>query len=404
MPISRKQFLKILGLGALPATFLKGSGLAQQTLEKAKATTKRLKITEVEIYYLDIKLVEPFTVSLGTITSANNVFIRLITDAGIIGVGEASPVYVITGETQATNIEVAKSLREAFKGLDPFNIERANKLIGPFLHSNPSVVAAFDIALYDILGKVAGLPIYRLLGGDKSTFETDVTVGIDTPEKMAKSAKENIAAGFKCLKVKIGQDPDQDLERLQAIREAIGHNYPVRVDANQGYTPAQAIYVCRQMEKLKIQLCEQPVLASDIDGLRRVRAESPIPIMADESLFTPAEAIKLIKAEACDFFNIKIMKAGGITNSLHIATIAEAANIRCMVGCMIETRLALTAAAHVCGAKRNIVFADLDAYFSLVTDPVIGGMTVKNGLITLPEEPGLGADLDPAFLKTLKKA
>ena len=202
----------------------------------------------------------------------------------------------------------------------------------------------------------------------------------------------------------MGHDPDDDIANLRAIREAVGDGIGLRVDANQGYTVPQAIYALKGVAPLRIQFCEQPVVLSDTSGLRQVREESPIPIMADEALFSPTDAVRLIKADACDFFNIKLMKAGGMTNSLKIATIAEAANIRCMLGCMNETRLALTAAAHVHAATRNIVYADLDGYFSHVVDPIVGGMTVKGGMITLPEKPGLGADVDPAYLKKLKKA
>jgi L-alanine-DL-glutamate epimerase-like enolase superfamily enzyme len=221
---------------------------------------------------------------------------------------------------------------------------------------------------------------------------------------MAKSVQTRLAAGFKTFKIKVGMDPDSDVARLQAIRDAIGYDHGIRIDANQGWTPAQAVMALRAMEKFKIQFCEQPGLYSDIAGMKQVRDESPIGIMADESLFSPADALKLINAAACDYFNIKLMKAGGMTNGLRIALIAEAANIRCMLGCMIETRLGLTAAAHVHGATRNIVFADLDGYFSHTFDPIVDGMTVKNGMITLPEKPGLGTDIDPAFLKKLKRA
>ena len=153
---------------------------------------------------------------------------------------------------------------------------------------------------------------------------------------MAANAKKHAALGYKTLKVKIGLDPDQDFERLRAVREAVGDGITLRIDANQGYTVPQAIYALRKIEKLRIQLVEQPVLASDIAGLKTVRAESPIPIMADEACFLPADALKLIKAEACDYINIKLMKAGGILNSVRIAHIADAANMRCMVGCMLE--------------------------------------------------------------------
>jgi L-alanine-DL-glutamate epimerase-like enolase superfamily enzyme len=402
--LSRSQFLKTLGLGALSVALPAGPGLASPRLEAAQAGAKTMKIKDVEIYYNDIELVEPFTVSLGTITNANGVLIRVLTDSGIVGIGESSPIQFVTGETQETNIDVARRLREAFKGRAPLAIESANTLAGAYVHSNPSIVAAFDMAFYDILGKVAGLPVFRLLGGDKATFETDVTLGIDTPEKMALSAKDAVAKGFKTLKVKIGQDPDVDVSRMQAVRAAIGYGPSIRVDGNQGYTVPQAVYALRHMENFKIQFCEQPVVSHDFDGLRQVRQESPIAIMADEALFGPPDAIKLIKMEACDYFNIKLMKAGGISNALKISIIAEAANIRCMLGCMFETRIGLTAAAHVHGARKNIVYADLDGNLSHAFDPVVGGMTLKDGIVTIPESPGLGADMDPAFLKTLKKA
>ena len=403
MAFSRKQFMKTLGLGALGMSLPAPWASAGEKVEAAAAKAGKLKIKDVEIYYFDIDLVEPFTISLGTVTSTNGVLVRVLTDGGIIGLGESCPFQPITGETQESNIATARSIREMLKGKDALAIEAANRTIGPFTHSNPSIVAAFDMALYDILGKAAALPAFRLLGGDKTSFETDITTGIDTTEKMVKAAKENVAKGFRILKLKMGHEPDEDIEHIRAIREAVGDGIALRVDANQGYTVPQAIHALRGIERFNIQYCEQPVLMTDVDGMREVRRESPIPIMADEALFFPTDAIKLIKADACDYFNIKLMKAGGMTNSLKISMIGEAANIRCMLGCMNETRLALTAAAHVHGAQRNIIFADLDGHFSHVVDPIIGGFTVKDGVITLPETPGLGCDVDPAYLKKLRK-
>jgi L-alanine-DL-glutamate epimerase-like enolase superfamily enzyme len=394
----------MIGAGALGASLPAGRALAAPAFQTAKAEAKRLKVQDVEIYNFDIPLNEPFTISLGTITTSNGVLIRIITDGGITGIGESSPFQPVTGDTPETNIAAARAIREILKGKDPLAIESAHELFGGFLHSNPALIAAFDMALYDILGKAAGLPIFRLLGGDKNTFETDVTTGIDTPENMVKSVQTRLAAGFKTFKIKVGLDPAADITRIKAIREAIGPDYGIRIDANQGWTPDQAVLALKGMEKFNIQFCEQPGLDSDIAGMKQVRDESPIGIMADESLHYPTDAIRLITAAACDYFNIKLMKAGGITNGLRIALIGEAANIRCMLGCMIETRLGLTAAAHVHGATRNIVFADLDGYFSHTFDPIIDGMAVKNGMITLPEKPGLGTDIDPAFLKKLKKA
>ena len=403
MAMSRKNFLKMVGLGFLSAGAGKGLSQPSAPLEKARAEAAKLKITGVDIYAFDIPLKEPFKISIGTVTAANDVLVMIRTDAGISGLGEASPFAPITGETQEMNLAAAKGLREIVLGKSPLAIEGFVREFGPFMHSNPSAVAAFDTALYDILGKAAGLPLYRLFGGDRPVFGTDITTDLDEPEKMAAKAKEFIDRGFGTIKIKVGQGQEIDLRRLEAIRKAIGYEPKIRIDANQGWTPPLAIDTLKKMEKFQVEFVEQPVLASDVAGLKAVHTASPIPVMADEALFYPADAIKLIKAEACAYFNIKLMKAGGILNMMKIAHVADAANMLCMVGCMVESRLALTAGAHVVAANRNIVFADLDGHFSHTVDPVVGGMVFEKGQITVPELPGIGADVDPAFLKKLPK-
>ena len=403
MAVSRKDFLKLFGLGVASAGLLGKEAAASAKLEGAKASAGKMKIAGIEIYKYDVPLKSPFRISLGAVSAANDVLIRIRTDSGLIGIGEACPFPPITGETQDTNLSMARSLRKMFIGKDPLAIESLVAEMGAVVHSNPSVVAAYDTALFDILGQVAGLPVFRLLGGDKAVFETDVTTGIDTPAGMAANAREHAGRGYKTLKAKVGLNPDEDIARVQAIREAIGPDINLRIDANQGWSVPQAIYALRGMEKYKIQLVEQPVVAWDTAGLKAVRSESPIPIMADEAVFGPADAMKLIRADACDQFNIKIMKAGGILNSVRIAHIADGANLRCMVGCMLETKLGLTAAAHVVASQRNIIFADLDGNDEHQFDPVTGGITVKGGVLTMPETPGIGCDIDPDFLKKLAK-
>ena len=403
MGVTRKDFLKMFGLGAASAGLFGRSVVAAEKAETARAAAGPMKIEAIEIFKFDIRLTAPFRISLGTLDAANDVLVKVHTDSGLVGFGEACPFPPITGETQDTNLSMAKSIREMLIGRNPLAIESLVAEMGPMAHSNPSVVAAYDMALFDILGKAAGLPVFRLLGGDKTTFETDITVGIDTPEAMASEAKKHAANGYKNLKAKVGLDPDEDTARIRAVREAIGPDIRLRIDANQGWSVPNAIYALKSMEPFKVQLVEQPVVAWDIAGLKIVRAESPIPIMADEALFLPADAVKLIRADACDTFNIKLMKSGGILNSVRIAHTADAANIRCMVGCMLDSKIALTAAAHVVASQKNIIYADLDGNADHVVDPVIGGMTVKGGVITLPETPGLGVDVDPAFLKKMAK-
>jgi L-alanine-DL-glutamate epimerase-like enolase superfamily enzyme len=403
MGMTRKSFLKMLGLGLFVPGGSKAWTAPSEPLEKARAEAAKLKITGVDIYAFDIPLKDPFVISIGTVYAANEVLVQIHTDAGIIGSGEASPFAPITGETQETNLAAAKGLRDSVMGKNPLAIESHGHEFGPFLHSNPSIVAAFETALYDILGQVAGLPLYRLFGGDKTSFETDITADLDEPEKMAEKAKEFTGRGFNTIKVKVGQGQDIDLRRLQAIREAIGYATVIRIDANQGWKPPLAIDTLKKMEKFKVQFVEQPVVASDIAGLKAVRAASPIPVMADEAVFGPEDAVNLIKAEACDYINIKLMKAGGLLNMMKLAHIADAANMLCMVGCMIESRLGLTAASHVVASNRNIVFADLDGHNSHTVDPIVDGMTFEKGRITVPELPGIGATVDPAYLKKLRK-
>ena len=402
MSLSRKNFLKTIGFGALAAGS-RAYGLASPKLEETRAAAKRLKIKDVEIYLFDLPLVAPFRISIGEQSAANDLLIRVVTDQGLVGIGEACPFPPITGETQSTNTAAAGAIRDMLIGKDPLAIEALLREIGALVHSNPSAVAAYDMALHDILGKVAGLPLFRLFGSARNQFETDITTGIDTPQAVAAETKKNAGLGYKTLKVKVGLNPDDDVARIQAVREAIGYDINVRIDANQGWTVPQAIYALRKLEKFRIQLVEQPVAASDIAGLKEVRQASPIPIMADEACFLPADALKLVRAEACDYFNIKLMKAGGMLNAIRIAHIADAANIRCMVGCMLESNIALTAAAHVVASQANIIYADLDGNAEHTMNPVVSGMTVKAGIVTMPETPGLGCDIEPAYLKKMKK-
>jgi o-succinylbenzoate synthase len=415
MTLTRKSFLTYLGLGAA-ATALSSKGLsaagrgagpadsAAASLEETRKGVQSMKIKAIEIYDFDIKLVAPFVISIGKMDSAADVLVRVVTDAGIVGAGEACPFPPITGETQETNFAAARSLRDMFVGKDPLAIEAFVRGAGTIAHTNPSIVAAFDMALYDILGKAAGLPVYRLLGGgDRTRFATDITVSLETPENMAAEAKGYAAKGYRTIKVKVGQGVALDEARIKGIREAVGDAVELRIDANQGWTVPQAKEALARLAAHRIQFCEQPVAAWDVAGLREVRRESPIPIMADEAVFGAPDAVKLVRAEACDYFNIKLMKAGGIFNSIKIAHIADAANIKCMVGCMLESRLALTAAAHVVASQANIWFADLDGNAEHVVDPIVGGVKLERDELVLPDAPGLGCDVDPAYLKTLRK-
>jgi len=372
--------------------------------EKARVPAKAAKIRDVEIYPFTLQQNVVIKIALPTALATDNVFVRLRTEDGVTGVGEASPYSAVTSETQHTDVAFAHTLAELVRGRDPFTIAKIVDDMDVLSPENCSIKAAFEMALWDICGKIAGLPICCLLGKYRDSFETDKTIFIGTPAEMAEAAQEVVRHGFRTIKVKVGESPEKDIARLAAIREAVGSDIGLRIDANQGWTPAEAVRSLRGIEKSQIQECEQPVPYWDMDGLKYVRDHSGVPIMADESVHSPHDAIEAVRKDAVDLINIKLMKTGGILNAVRVAQISAAAGIQCMLGCMTETSLALTAAAHVIASQKNLIYADLDSFLFNASNPIIGGMEIKQGVVYLPAGPGLGLDIDPAFLKKLTQA
>ncbi len=360
-------------------------------------------IKSIDVFKLDLKFVKSFRISLGEITKSRNLIIKINTDSGLSGLGEASLLWSITGETQDIAIAAARACGRLIVGKDPFAIETRMKELNSYLAYNSGLKSAFDMALYDLLAKRAGLPLYALLGGGKKEIMTNMTIGIDDPDIMAEDAMNYKEAGALAIKVKLGTNTRDDVARIKAIREKIGFDILLRIDANQGWDPVTAITTLQALSTYCIEFCEEPVAHWNNDALRRVYEKSPIPIMADESIFDFHDAFKLAKMGACDYFNIKLAKSGGIHNALKINAIAEAAGIYCMVGGMQETRVGISAGAHLISARSNIVFADLDSINHHVEDPVIGGVVFSGSTVTLPETPGHGADIKPEFLEHVER-
>ncbi|MFO7669356.1 MAG: dipeptide epimerase [Bacteroidales bacterium] len=365
----------------------------------------KITIDKIEVIALNIALKEPITISLGTFHLAENIVIKIHAGNGLTGIGEASPERNITGESQAAGFEVAKLLAAGLKGKDPLAIEDRLLDMEHTILGNHSIKSAFDMALYDLLAKKAGLPLYRLLGGGNTRgIYTDMTVYLGSPEKMARQALDYKKEGFPTIKVKLGTTFGEDLERIRAIREAIGMELPLRIDANQGWDTVTAIQILKALEPFHIDHCEEPIAHWNHTDLRRVRDHSPIPIMADESVFGPRDAFRLARMGSCDYFNIKFAKSGGIHNAIRINAIAEAAGIKTQVGCMSESRYALTALCHFVAAQNNVVYFDIDSSLSHAEDPVTGGIRyMGKGKWELPDLPGIGADFDSGFIDRMKK-
>jgi L-alanine-DL-glutamate epimerase-like enolase superfamily enzyme len=362
-----------------------------------------LRIIGVEAYAFDIRMHAPFRIATMIAHSAPNVLVCLRTDGGIVGWGEASPLHSIAGETQAICLAAAGELRPLLLERNPLEIAALVRDMDRFLPHNATIKSAFDMALHDIAAQAAGMPLYRLLGGAPRHIETDMTLGIGVPEETGARARDYVAQGYRILKVKLGTTLEEDRARLRSIRAAVGAEVRVRIDANQGWDRATALRALNEFAEFDIEYCEQPLRAHDVAGLRMLTRSATIPVMADEALFTPADALRLIQEEAAPYFNIKLSKSGGIHNALKIAAIAEAGGVRCMVGCMLESRLGLTAAAHLACASEAIGFYDLDTYLEQAEDPVAGGITVSEGVLSLPDTPGLGAAPTPEALGRMQR-
>jgi len=353
-----------------------------------------MKITGIDFERLKVKLEKPFVVAIGVMEYAETIIVKVTTDEGITGYGEASPFSPVTGETLESVPVFLKLFRDVLIGHNPFEIEKIHKIMGSVTVGNTSAKAGIDIALYDIMAKKLEMPLYKFLGGFRSEFPVDMTVGIGAPEVMAEDALAYVKEGFGILKIKAGIDSSADLESMRLIRKAIGPDIRVRVDANQGWTVNEAIRVINAYEEYGVEAVEQPVKYWNTEGLKYIRNHTNISIMADESLHSPEDAIKLTMTQAVDVFNIKLMKSGGIYPAMRINAIGEANGTPCMLGCMLETRVGNAASAALVAAQKNITEADLDSFRHFHDPTITGGFTVENGIMAMLDKPGLGVEVN----------
>ena len=355
-------------------------------------------IKSIEVKPLKVKLRDPFIISLGRLDYADNVVVKITTSNGIVGFGECSPFRSIHGETAETCLAVGKILSEVFIGKNASQIEELVGLMDKAIFGNTSVKSAFDIALYDIASQQSGVPLFEFLGGkNDKLIQTDYTVSINKAEKMAEDAKKILDAGYPVIKVKLGGTANDDIHRMKLIRAAVGNEIPIRIDANQGWSKEDAIFILSELSSMNIQHCEEPVLKHNFLDLPEIKAASTIPVMADESCCDHLDAARLIKIKACDLFNIKLGKSGGIFKALKILRLCEANNIDVQIGGFLESRLGFTASAHLALCSSKIKYFDFDTPLMFSEDPVQGGITYgKAGRITLPGGIGLGATIGNA--------
>ena len=353
-----------------------------------------MKITEIRFGMLRVPLKTAFKTALRTVEQVEDVVVMIHTDTGHVGYGSAPATAVITGDTHGSIMHAIRHyIAPRLIGQDIANLNRITTLVQGAMEKNTSAKAAVEIAVHDLWGQLYGAPLYQLLGGGEPAITTDITISVDYIDKMVADSLAAVERGFESLKIKVGKDIGVDIERTKAIHAAVEGRALLRLDANQGWTPKQAVFALQTLEDagVKLELVEQPVKAHDLAGLRYVTERVHTPVMADESVFGPAQVFDLIERRAADIINIKLMKTGGLSNAIRIADIASIYGVQCMIGCMIESAISVAAAVHLAVAKSDVITkVDLDGPSLGQFNPVEGGVVFDESEITVTDAPGLG--------------
>ena len=357
-----------------------------------------MRITGVEIIPIKLPLIEPFVISYGTFPNVESALVRIETDAGITGWGEGTPDAIVTGETFAGVVETLRLLAPALIGCDPRDRTTLMHLLDTIIGGVPTAKAAIDIALHDLVGKAAGLPVWALLGGRSKEYLTiSRVVSLNSPEEMARDAARHVENGFATVKLKVGVEDDVrgDIRRVAAVREAVGADIAIKIDVNQGWrTAGTAIRGTRGVAAYDPEYVEQPVDARDLEALADVRRMSGVPIMADEAIHDAHDILRAVQLRACDLVNIKLMKSGGLLGALTLNAIAETAGYVCQVGTMVESSIASSAGLHLALALRNVHTVEMGGPIMLADD--IGPMKdyYDRDRVSVPDGPGLGIEPD----------
>jgi L-alanine-DL-glutamate epimerase-like enolase superfamily enzyme len=365
-----------------------------------------MQITRIETFpvYVPIHPERAIRSGRGYHTASPFLLLKIHTDAGITGLGEVSCTPVWSGEDNHTAAHFIETvLAPLLIGQDPTQIERLTARMQKALFGNFFTKAGIEMALWDILGKQAGLPVYRLLGGPVRDFvPTKFSITGLAPAQAAEVAAWAVAQGFRTMKVKVGIDPEEDVARVAAVREAIGPTVRLGVDANGGWSPRVAIQTIRRLTAYNIYFAEQPVQPFDVTWLADVRANVPVPVMADESVNTPQDAMTLVRAQAADVFSVYVAKGGGIGPARKVAAVAEAAGLTCTVGSNLELGVASAAMIHLALATSAIGAeefpCDIIGPFYYEDDLLVEALPIQAGAARPFERPGLGVEIDEVKL------
>lgn len=349
-----------------------------------------LKIKDIKIEAVGIELDEPFTIAIGTKYEIENVLLTLVLENGIEGYGEAAPLEPVNGENQATVLATLHSCREFLIGKDVTGYRQLAQHLKSVFWAQVTARCAVEMALLDAFTKALNIPLYQFLGGAENKIETDYTVDIMSAAQAKTNAADLSQRGYHIIKTKVGKKITDDIDRILAITEG-APDCGILIDANQGYSATEALYFLEELERKGIRpvLFEQPVDKYDIEGMKWVKENTSVPVAADESVFTAADAIRVVRAGCADFINIKLMKSG-LIEAIDIATIARRANIGLMIGCMLETKLGLGCSVHLAAGVGGFGFVDLDPHLDAEKDPFAGGPEFNEPYYSLSGAAGIG--------------
>lgn len=353
-----------------------------------------MRIKDIKVWRADLENTKPYTIAFKTVDEVLNSFVEIILENGITGIGSGNPSEYVTGENfEQCMLALSEKNIQFLIGRDIREIHQLTFEVWQKLPANPAARASLDIALYDAFTKFLGIPLVKYLGQKIHSLPTSNTIGIKNVEETLKEAQEYGERGFKVLKVKLGKDLTEDIERMVKLREKFGDKFVIRIDANQGYTIQQTIEFYQKTKHLNIELIEQPLPAKSIGQMKQLPQEIREIVAADESLLTPSNALELVMPPvAARIFNIKLMKCGGVSEALKIANIAQSAGIDLFWGCNDEGIVSITAALHAAFACANTKYIDLDGSLDLGRDEVKGGFILKEGIMYCSDKPGLGVE------------
>jgi L-alanine-DL-glutamate epimerase-like enolase superfamily enzyme len=356
-----------------------------------------MKIETIQTWKETIELTRPYAISSRSMSAVDLFFVRIQTDSGHAGVGSGSPAEEVTGESpESTEVALGEMADGFLMGADPRHLGTLCRRLRAELGATPAAHAALDMALHDLFCRIVDVPLVDLLGRSHTSLPTSITIGIKSVEESLAEADEYLALGFRSLKVKVGRSIDGEIEMLHRLRERVGQNIEIRVDANQGYDLKETNQLWQQQEALRLELIEQPLPAETLIVLRSLPQDLRQLVAADESLHGAADAATLAHPPAvCGILNIKLMKCGGVSPALAIGQVAEATGLELMWGCMDESVISISAALHAAFACPRTRYLDLDGSLDLAKDPAQGGFTLEDGELRTLDKPGLGVTLDP---------